>query len=114
MRLSIKGHIDGIQISYFKQSCENLGLDFKEVQMNLKEIQDIYIEKYPKYVEKIKTIPHTNDFTYFDKKLLESHKKCLKIAKSEMNNELQGISAQKPKISLSKKSKSNENGGLSI
>ena len=112
--LSIKGHIDGIQISYFKQSCENLGLDFKKVQINLKEIQDIYIEKYPKYVEKIKTIPHTNDFTYFDKKLLKSHKKCLKIAKSEMNNELQGISAQKPKISLSKKSKSNENSGLSI
>lgn len=112
--LSIKGHIDGIQISYFKQSCENLGLDFKEVQINLKEIQDIYIEKYPKYVEKIKTIPHTNDFTYFDKKLLESHKKCLKIAKSEMNNELQGISAQKPKMPLSKKSKSNENGGMSI
>ncbi len=60
-------------------------------------------------MEKIKTIPHINDFTYFGKKLLESHKKCLKIAKSKMNNKLQGISAQKSKISK-KLSKSKEIG----
>lgn len=114
--LSIKGHKDGIRINYFKQSSENIGLDFKKVQTNLKEIQDIYLEKYPQYVKKIKTIPHINDFTHFDKKLLESHKKCLKIAKSEINNELQGISVQKPKISISKKAKqkSNENNRISI
>ena len=112
--LPIKEHKNGIRINYFKQSSKNLGLDFKEVQINLKAIQDIYLEKYPQYVEKI-NIPIYN-IERFKAKLLESHKKCLKIAKSEMNNELQGISAQKPKISLSKKSKikSNENGGMSI
>ena len=93
--LTIKGHNNGIRISYFKQSSQNLGVDFKEVRKNLKEVQDIYIEKYPQYVEKIANIPHINDIERFSEKLLESHQKCLKIAKRESNIALQGIS--KPK-----------------
>lgn len=93
--LPIRGHKNGIRINYFKQSSENLGLDFKKVQMNLKKIQSIYLEKYPQYVEKI-NIPIYN-IERFKEKLLESHKKCLKIAKSEINNELQNFSKQNPK-----------------
>ncbi|MGX2972652.1 HipA domain-containing protein [Helicobacter sp. T3_23-1059] len=81
--LTIKGHIDGIQISYFRKSCNNLGLDFDKVKHSLEEIQHIYLEKYPLYIEKLRNIPHTHDIAGFSKKLLESHNKCLKIAKRE-------------------------------
>lgn len=95
--LSIKGHNQGIRINYFKQSSQNLGLDFKEVQKNLKEMQDIYLEKYPQYIEKLMKIPNIDNILNFKEKLLESHQKCFKIAKSEANNELQNLSKPKPK-----------------
>ena len=81
--LPIKEHIDGIQVSYFRKSCDNLELDFDKVKHNLEEIRHIYLEKYPYYVEKLIKIPHTNDIAGFSKKLLESHNKCVKIARRE-------------------------------
>ena len=84
--LPIKNHIDGIQISYFKQSCDNLELDFNKVKSNLEEVQNIYLEKYPQYVEKLMKIPYINDIVDFSQKLLESHNKCLKVAKKESSN----------------------------
>lgn len=88
--LPIKGHTNGIRINYFKQSSENLELNFSQVRENLMQIQDIYLEKYPQYVEKITQIPHFENILNFKEKLLESHKKCFKIAQSKahsgMNN----------------------------
>ena len=84
--LPIKEHIDGIQISYFRKSCDNLELDFDKVKHSLEEIQHIYLEKYPLYIENLRNIPHTHDIAGFSKKLLESHNKCLKIAKRESKN----------------------------
>ena len=87
--LPIRGHDDGIRINYFKQSAENLGLDFDKVRENLQEIQSIFLEKYPQYVEKLFKIPNIKNILRFKEKLLESHKKCAKIAKSEANNEFE-------------------------
>lgn len=104
--LPIKNHTDGIRINYFKQSSQNLGLDFKEVQNNLKEMQDIYLEKYPQYIEKLMKIPNIDNILNFKEKLLESHKRCHKIAKSELKNELQNFSKQNIKTK--------DNDGLSL
>lgn len=84
--LPIKGHTNGIRINYFKQSSENLGLDFNQVQEKLAKIQDTYFEKYPQYVEKITQMPHFENILNFKEKLLESHKKCFKIAQSKAHS----------------------------
>ncbi|MGX3046107.1 HipA domain-containing protein [Helicobacter sp. T3_23-1056] len=81
--LPIKNHINGIQISYFKQSCDNLALDFNKAKHNLEEIRDIYLKKYPSYVENLTKIPHINDIVGLKHKMLESYNKCLKIAQRE-------------------------------
>lgn len=84
--LPIKRHTNGIRINYFKQSSENLELNFSQVRENLMQIQDIYLEKYPQYVEKITQIPHFENILNFKEKLLESHKKCFKIAQRKAHS----------------------------
>lgn len=86
--LKIKGCNNRIRINYFEQASQNLALDFKDVQKNLKEVQNIYFEKYPQYVEKIKNIPHIYHIKEFNKKLLESHQRCLYITKNELGNKM--------------------------
>lgn len=67
------------------------------MQKQLQEIQDIYLEKYPQYLEKIANLPNMYNIDKFSEKLLESHKKCLKIANEESSIKLQDISINKPK-----------------
>lgn len=89
--LSIKGHNNGIRISYFKQSSKNIGLDFDKVQSTLNEMQDIYLKKYPQYIEKLMESPNINNILYLKEKLLESHKRCLQVANNEAKNRLHSI-----------------------
>lgn len=85
--LSINNCNNGIKIDYFRQSCENLELDFTTIQNQLKELRDIYLEKYPQYIHNLLKSPKIKDIANFKYRLLESYKKCLKIAKSEDLNE---------------------------
>ena len=95
--LSIRGHDDGIRINYFKQAAENIGLDFALVRQNLQEIQAIFLEKYPQYVEKLFKTPNIKNISAFKERLLASHNKCAKIARSETNNEFDRLNkADKP------------------
>lgn len=89
--LPIKNHTDGIRINYFKQSSQNIGLDFDKVQNTLKEMQDIYLKKYPQYIKKLMESPNIDNILYFKEKLLESHKRCLKVANNEAKNRLHRI-----------------------
>lgn len=106
--LPIQKKVDDIKIRYFRQSSSNIGIRFKEVQKQLQEIQDIYLEKYPQYIEKIANLPNMYNIGEFSEKLLESYKKCLKIANEESSIKLQGISIKKPNP------KTKDNDGLTL
>lgn len=80
--LSIKGHVEGIQVGYFKESAENIGLDFNKVKEDLKQVHSIFIKKYPQYVDEF--IKKFNIKQDFQKRIHESYKKCFRVIKNEM------------------------------
>ena len=85
--LSIDGRIDGIKKEYFKQSAENLGLDFNQVQEKLAKIQDTYFEKYPQYIAEITKIPYIKNTREIKELFLQSYNKNTKTAQSESRND---------------------------
>ena len=85
--LPIGNHTDGIRISYFEKSAENLGLDFNQVKENLQKIQDIYFEKYPQYIAKMKQISYLRTANEFETLLLKSYNKNVQIAKNTAKND---------------------------
>ncbi|OBV29618.1 hypothetical protein BKN38_01615 [Helicobacter sp. CLO-3] len=77
--LFVKGKRNNIKISHFKDIARILCLDFDEVRQNLAQILEIYAQKYPQYIEKIKETPSFYNSKEFRQKLKESYDKCLRI-----------------------------------
>ena len=79
--LHINGKLNHIKINHFEKSSEKLGLNFAEIQNELKQVLEIYLENYPIYLQKLKNIPNFKGIKEFENKLLESYNKIFKHSK---------------------------------
>ena len=84
--LHINGKLNRIQIEDFKQSSEILELDFYKVRDLLTQTLGIYLNAYPKYVERLSEIPNLVGVKELKHKFLESYRKNLKLAQMQNLN----------------------------
>ena len=92
--LSIKGKRDKIQLSYFKQSSKLLNIDFLDLEKSLQNIQKLYLDLYPSYIEKLSSIPNLSRVKELKHLLLESYEKNKRIFKQEIQNKSQVLKSK--------------------
>ena len=76
--LPIKGKLDNIKISYFKEASNKIGLEFCKVEKELNGVLDIYLAEYPKYIQKLSELNSVFGIKEFKQKLLETYDRNVK------------------------------------
>lgn len=85
--LAISGRLSNIRIKDFQKSIEDLGLDYEITKDKMLQMAKIYLETYPKYIDRLSNITYLQGKKKYCNNLMQTYNKNKRLLKIEFPEE---------------------------